>query len=50
MYTVPRVMHFSPFIIQAIEFAMEEGDDDLWDVLIRLSIMNPSKYITDTFM
>lgn len=31
-------------IFQAIEFAMEEGDDELWDILIRLSIVNPSKH------
>ena len=24
---------------------MEEGDDDLWDALIHLSISNPSKFI-----
>ncbi|CAI8019232.1 Vacuolar protein sorting-associated protein 41 homolog, partial [Geodia barretti] len=30
---------------KAIEFAMEEGDDDLWDALIHLSISNPSKFI-----
>jgi hypothetical protein len=30
---------------KAIEFAMEEGDDELWDVLIRLSIANP-KFVT----
>ena len=30
--------------LQAIEFAMEEGDDELWDVLIRLSIVDPSEY------
>ena len=23
---------------------MEEGDDELWDVLIRLSIVDPSEY------
>ncbi|CAI8019233.1 Vacuolar protein sorting-associated protein 41 homolog [Geodia barretti] len=30
---------------KAIEFAMEEGDDDLWDALIHLSISNP-KFVT----
>jgi tetratricopeptide (TPR) repeat protein len=34
---------------KAIEFAMEEGDDDLWDALIHLSISNPSKFI-DLFL
>lgn len=34
-------------ILQAIEFAMEEGDDELWDILIRLSIVNPSKRTND---
>ena len=28
---------------QAIEFAMEEGDEELWEVLISLSIHNPSE-------
>ena len=28
---------------------MEEGDDDLWDALIHLSISNPSKFI-DLFL
>ena len=30
---------------QAIEFAMEEGDEELWEVLISLSIHNPSEII-----
>ena len=38
-------VNINPVIVtvQAIEFAMEEEDDELWDVLIRLSITNPSK-------
>ena len=31
-------------IPQAIEFAMEEGDEELWEVLISLSIHNPSEF------
>ena len=29
-------------VLQAIEFAMEEGDEDLWELLISLSIGKPS--------
>ena len=29
---------------------MEEGDEDLWDVLITLSIENPSKYMSHMHM
>lgn len=31
-------------LLQAIEFAMEEGDEDLWELLISLSIGKPSMY------
>lgn len=31
---------------QAIEFAMEEGDEELWEVLISMSIHSPSEGIS----
>ena len=36
-------------ILQAIEFAMEEDDDELWQVLINLSIHKPSEINLITF-
>ena len=39
-----QVMCIIYVFLKAIEFAMEEGDDDLWDALIHLSISNPSKF------
>lgn len=38
--------------MQAIEFTMEEGDEDLWELLISLSIHKPStcKPIDDVYI
>ena len=36
-------------IPQAIEFAIEEGDEELWEVLISLSIHNPSEVYYNSF-
>ena len=39
---VDEETHTHTHYYKAIEFAMEEGDEDLWEVLISLSIKKPS--------
>lgn len=48
-YYISEILYV--YHIKAIEFAMEEGDEDLWELLITLSIGKPSMdlvFINDT--